>query len=374
MAFGVILINQSLAMNPAGDNSLFNYAGSGLGGSEEQITESGLINTINYYVGLSSKKEYVGFDAPLIPPDSEIANTIDSNTDNFSEDTAIVIINNNSLIASANFSESANSARKKILVYEVKPGDTPSSIADSFGISTNTMLWANNLNLSSATRIQPGDKLVILPISGVRHVIKKGETTAAIAKKYSADLKETLAYNSLGEGNILETGSVLIIPNGRMPAPPAPARAKVTLAYLDLNANKPGAKGVYRYVTDDQYNNPNIEAGDEHSPAHGRLFPWGQCTYYVALRRYVPWNGDAKNWIRNAKAYGFKTGNTPKVGAIVATSENPRYGHVAYVEAVSAEGDRITVSEMNFVGLGIKSIRVISTANPVIRGYIYDQE
>lgn len=374
MTIGVILVNQSLAMNPQGNNSLFNYTGSGLGGSDEQITESGLISTINYFVGLSSKKEYVGFDSPLIPPDSEITSATDSNTDIFSEDEAIVIINNNSLIASANFSESANAKRREIFVYEVKSGDTPSAIADSFGISTNTMLWANNLDLSSATKIKPGDKLVILPISGVRHVIKKGETIAAITKKYSADKEEVLAYNSLKDGDVLETGSVLIIPDGKMPAPPAPARPKTTLAYIDNNANKSNAKGVYRYVTNDQYNNPNIEAGDTHPPVHGRLFPWGQCTYYVALRRYVPWNGDAKNWIRNAKAYGFKTGNTPKVGAIVATAENPRYGHVAYVESVSDDGSKITVSEMNFVGLGIKSVRVISVNNPVIRGYIYDKE
>ena len=129
MAFGVILVNQSMAMNPQGNNSLFNYSGSGLGGSEEQITENGLINTINYYIGVSSRKEYVGFENPLIPPDSEISSTVNSGTDNSSEDVAIVIINNNSLIASANFSEKANSAKKEILTYEVKSGDTPSAIA-----------------------------------------------------------------------------------------------------------------------------------------------------------------------------------------------------------------------------------------------------
>lgn len=374
MAIGVILVNQSVAMNPAGNNSLFNYTGIGLGGSEKQITQSGLIGTINYYVGISSRKEYVGFNASLIPPDSEINNAPDSSIYNYEEDEAIVIINNSSLIASANFAESPAEKRKDAVVYEVKPGDTPSSIADSFGITTNTMLWANNLDLSSATKIKPGDKLIILPVSGVRHVIKKGETIASITKKYSANKEEILAYNSLKESDKLEIDAILIIPDGKMPVPPAPARPKTTLAYISNNANKATAKGVYRYVTNDQYNSPNIEAKDSHPPVHGRLFPWGQCTYYVALRRYVPWNGDAKNWIKNAKAYGFKTGSNPQVGAIIATAENPRYGHVAYVEAVSEDGSKITISEMNFVGLGIKSVRVISATNPVIRGYIYDKE
>lgn len=372
MAFGVILVNQSMAINPTGNNSLFNYSGSGLGGAEDQITENGLINTINYYIGVSSRKEYVGFENPLIPPDSEINNTADSATDNSSEDVAIVIINNNSLIASSNFSENTNASRKEILTYEVKSGDTPSAIADSFGISPDTILWANGLDLSSATRIKPGDKLIILPISGVRHVIKKGETIATITKKYSANKEETLTFNSAKEDAVLEVGSVIIIPDGKMPAPPAPARPKTTLAYISTNANTSNAKGVYRYVTFDQYNSSNTDAKDTHPPIHGRLYPWGQCTYYVALRRYVPWNGNAKNWLVNARAYGFKTGSTPQVGSIMVTSENPRYGHVAYVEAVS--DDKITVSEMNFVGLGRKSVRVVSVNDPVIKGYIYDKE
>lgn len=368
MAIGAILANQALAIGPLGTNGLFNYTGYVLGGSENNITESGLTDTITYYAGLSSKKEYVGFDAPLIPPDSEISVNSDSSIDNNTEDEALVIINNNSLIASTHFSETA--AKREIFVYEVKSGDTPSAIADFFGISTNTLLWANNLDLNSATRIKPGDKLVILPISGVRHVIKKGETIATITKKYAADKKEVLSYNSLKEDAALEIGSILIIPDGKMPAPPKPARPKVTLAYTVSDAT--GQSGVYRYVTDEQFNSVNTEAGDDHPPVHGRRFIWGQCTYYVALRRYVPWSGDAKYWLKNARAFGYKTGSVPVVGAIVATAENPRYGHVAYVEAV--DGDKITVSEMNFVGAGIKSTRVISVNNPVIRGYIYDKE
>lgn len=365
MAIGVILVNQSLAMNPAGDNSLFNYSGSGLGGSEKQITETGLINTIGYYVGLSSRKEYVGFDTALIPPDSEITDNTDLNADNSSEDVGLVIINSNSLIASANFYESliTSAARKETFVYEVKPGDTPSAIADEFGISTNTMLWANNLDLSSATRIKPGDKLVILPISGVRHVIKKGETIASITKKYSADKEEVIAYNNLKGNNVLEVGSVLIIPDGKMPAPVAPARPKTVLASISSNNQ-----------SSTNYTAVNTVAGDKYSPAQGlgKKYPWGQCTYYVAIRRYVPWSGNAKSWLVNARAFGFETGSIPVPGAIMVTSENPRWGHVAYVEAVN--DGKVTVSEMNFVGLGIKSVRVISASSSIIRGYIYGQK
>lgn len=372
MAAGVILINQGLSENSLNTGSVFNYIGSGLGGSQEdQITEQGITDTLNYYIGLSSKKEYVGFESPAIAPDSEVSNPAD---DNSTSDQALVILNNNVILGSSGFLDTGI-GKKDIMTYEVKQGDTPSSIAESFNISTNTLLWANNLNLNSATRIKPGDKLVILPISGVRHIVKKNETVASVAKQYSADPKQILAFNGLSNNDKLEVSSVLVIPGGKMPAPPPspkPKPVKATLAYVNTNANTKTAKGVYRYVSAEEFESPNSVAGDSLAPAQGRRFVWGQCTYYVALRRYIPWSGDAKYWLRNAKAFGYKTGNTPEVGSIVVTTENPRYGHVAYVEAVS--DGKITISEMNFVGLGIKSVRVLSTSSPVIRGYIYNKE
>jgi LysM repeat protein len=359
-AAGVILFNQSLSLSPAGNGSLFDFNGQGFGGSSEEITEPGLSETINYYIGLASKKEYVGFESAVISPDSEIAGQ-DAQTD----DEALVIINDSALFGSAGFSNGENITenRKAIITYEIQAGDTPSSIAEYFDISTNTLLWANNLTIADATRIKIGDKLMILPVNGVRHIIKKNETILSLAKKYSADAAKIMSFNGMKDGDVLEIDSVLVIPDGKMPVPPKPAAPKVTLALQNYGKNDQDLASL---------NEINTVAGDIHPPAHGRRFPWGQCTYYVALRRYVPWSGNANMWLRNAKAYGFETGNTPVVGAIVATSENPRYGHVAYVEAV---GDgKITISEMNYVGLGIKSVRVLSVNNPVIKGYIYNAQ
>lgn len=356
IAAGVILFNQNLSYNVAKAGSVLSYIGTGLA-SSGIAPDQGVVETINYYAGLAPKKDYSGFENVAISPDSEAASQ-----DVLTDDEALVIINNDALFGFAGFYDQApNAERKSIITYEIKPGDTPSYIAEMFGISTNTLLWANNLDLSSATRIKPGDKLVILPVSGIRHVVKKGETVAAIAKKYSADQEKILSFNGLKAGEGLEIDSVLIVPAGKMPVPPAPKKPRVTLA-MARAANTDLAK----------INEINTVAGDLTAPAEGRRFPWGQCTYYVALRRYIPWNGHAKNWLANARAYGYKTGKIPVVGAIVSTTENPRYGHVAYVEEVN--DDKITISEMNYIGLGIKSVRILSVNSPVIRGYIYDKE
>lgn len=369
MAAGVVLVNQSLSGGPNTINSFFNYNGKGLGGSGE-IVEMGLSDTINYYIGFASDKGYASFENPAIIPDSETSSDINQ-TEDANADT-LIVINNGSLFSTSGFTD-IGLGRKDAITYEIKSGDTPSSIADSFNISTNTLLWANNLDLSSATRIRPGDKLVILPVSGIRYTIKKNDTLTAIAKKYSATEENILSFNNLGSSDDLEIDSVIIIPDGRMPAPPAPkpvVRPKTSLAYVQ--PAKSGSKGVYRFVSEEEFNVPNATAGDDVPAAQGRRFVAGQCTYYVGLRRYVPWTGDAKKWLVNSRAYGYKTGLTPQVGAIMVTSENPRYGHVAYVEAVS--DGKVTISEMNYVGPWIKSVRVLSVNNSVIKGYIYEKE
>lgn len=111
--------------------------------------------------------------------------------------------------------------RVGIEYYIVKKGDTVSSIAEQFGITINTILWANRLTQSSY--IRPGDKLTILPVSGVSHTVKKGETLAAIAKKYQADADKILEFNKLADAAALRAGQVLIVPEGKIIyVPPAP--------------------------------------------------------------------------------------------------------------------------------------------------------
>jgi len=100
--------------------------------------------------------------------------------------------------------------------YIVQKGDTISSIAQKFNISVDTILWANNLSRKSV--IKPGQKLTILPVSGVLHLVKKGDTLSSIAKTYKADKEEIVAYNNIKDEGKIYVGDLLIIPGGKMPA------------------------------------------------------------------------------------------------------------------------------------------------------------
>jgi surface antigen len=98
-------------------------------------------------------------------------------------------------------------------------------------------------------------------------------------------------------------------------------------------------------------------------------FAYGYCTYYVAEKRNIPWLGNAIDWWPNARAYGQPEGPTPRVGAVMVTRESG-YGHVAYVEAVNADGSW-TVSEMNFIGWNRISSRTIHFGQVPLVGFIY---
>lgn len=145
------------------------------------------------------------------------------------ESPKMVLLNNNSIIAvSAPSSIDAQvlgtligggemelDGGNDVFEYIVQPGDTISSIASNYSISINTILWANEL--TSKSTIKVGQKLIILPVSGILYHIKSGDTLGEIAQTYKGKTDEIIEFNNLsGEGDIY-VGDILIIPEGEMP-------------------------------------------------------------------------------------------------------------------------------------------------------------
>ena len=216
----------------------------------------------------------------------------------------------------------AGNANRGLTNYRVKTGETVATIAANFNVTTDTIKWANNLQSDQVT---PGQKLVILPITGVLHKVVAGETPELLARRYQANAAQIVSFNN-AEVKGLEPGKQIVIPDGVVPQAQAPvtrlARSSSSVAATTT------ARSRYSFR------------------ANGYAF--GYCTYYVAGRRPIPNNwGDARNWYYNAQYSGFRVGRTPAVGAIAWT---PRgyYGHVAYVEQVN--GSQVLVSEMNYNG------------------------
>lgn len=112
--------------------------------------------------------------------------------------------------------------RSEIIEYEVKSGENISQIAQKFSIDTDTIKWANDL--SDIHSVKPGQKLKILPVSGIAHTVKSGDTLESVAKKYSAEAQAVVdfPFNDLPDDFKLTIGQVLIVPDGQPPEIKAP--------------------------------------------------------------------------------------------------------------------------------------------------------
>ena len=113
--------------------------------------------------------------------------------------------------------ESALPPQDQISIYIVREDDSLSQIAKMFGISTNTLIWANNIKKGNL--IKAGQTLVILPVSGVKYSAKKGDTLKSIAKKLKGDAEEIANYNDIELSATLTLGQTVIVPNGEFATP-----------------------------------------------------------------------------------------------------------------------------------------------------------
>lgn len=201
----------------------------------------------------------------------------------------------------------------KISVYVVRPGDTLSEIADMFGVSVNTIIWANNL--SGPSDVHPGDTLIILPISGIEHTVVSGDTLKSLAAKFGADATEIAQYNGLDPAAPLAVGSTLIIPGGEFNSPvpsPKPARRPGTKGGPNepyLGGSGPAQPGYYSNpapgapVTQGVHGWNAVDFGAArgtpiHAAADGRV---------IIARANGGWNGGYGNYVVITHANGTQT-------------------------------------------------------------------
>lgn len=152
---------------------------------------------------------------------------------NYSPSSALASYSEESLTALT--VESSRFTRGEIIGYVVREGDTVSSIAKKFGVSIDTVIWANNIK--SVIKIKPGDQLKIPPVTGIVHKVVYGETVYSVAKKYQANPQAVVdfPFNSFAndETFALALGQILIVPDGVMPKA-VPVEPKKYLAQQEV--------------------------------------------------------------------------------------------------------------------------------------------
>lgn len=227
---------------------------------------------------------------------------------------------------------------RTVTSYTVAAGENASTIAAKFGISADTVKWANNL---TSDYVAPGKVLIVLPVNGVYYTVKSGDTIDSIATKYKTDAARIIAFNDL-ELSGLVVGEKIILPDGVLP-----------------NVERPGyvaPRPAFSFAVGGWGGSVQFLYWNTQRTTPGNLHAWGNCTWYVWEKRYsmggswvLPSRplGNAAEWAWTLGNAGYRVDRTPSYGAIVQNGGGA--GHVAIVESVSANGD-VIITEMNYGG------------------------
>ncbi|MDX9783260.1 MAG: M23 family metallopeptidase [Spirochaetia bacterium] len=100
-------------------------------------------------------------------------------------------------------------------VYQVKRGDTISGIAESYGVSVDTIFSVNDIQ--AARSIQPAQLLKIPNMSGILYQAKSGDSVEVIAEKHGISPDRLIVTNRLMK-NELDAGRMLFLPDAKLPS------------------------------------------------------------------------------------------------------------------------------------------------------------
>jgi len=206
---------------------------------------------------------------------------------------------------------------KDIKVYVVQNGDTLASVADKFGVTSDSIRWSNNL---ASNQLTAGRELYVPPVNGIVYLVKAGDTVDKLSRDYRANQSAIEAFNDIDVLGLV-VGRRIVIPDGTKVV----ASYNVASSYGGYGAAAWGSSPIYGY----------------------NGYDYGWCTWYVANKIAVPANwGNANTWDNYAVASGWTVSAVPRPGAVGQTDAGG-LGHVGVVEAVSPDGSMIKYSDMN---------------------------
>jgi flagellum-specific peptidoglycan hydrolase FlgJ len=143
---------------------------------------------------------------------------------------------------------------------------------------------------------------------------------------------------------------------------------------------KPSKTSAGKVIVADSHPDSDFPEYSGETYSGSELYAAGNCTQYVYNRiiqldgKISTTMGNGMDWGTTGKANGYKVSNKPKAGTAVSFQPNEAgadstYGHVAFVEHVYKDGS-ILISEMNAVGLGVVSFRIIDQNTANVLSYI----
>lgn len=243
-----------------------------------------------------------------------------------------------SVVAKPQLVSAALPSRKDIQSYTAVSGDTISSIATKFGVTSESIRGSNNL---SGDRVIVGKVLVVPPkgTNGIVYSVKAGDTPDSLAQRFNANKEAIIAFNDAELGGLV-VGEQILIPDGVAPAPVVFASS-------------------YNYAS-----SAGFAWGGSRAVYSANGYDYGWCTWHAANRRReignpIPSNlGNAISWYNVAARNGMPVGAAPAAGAVLWHARMGGLGHVGFVEKINEDGS-LQVSDMNYPTWGRATYRTV---------------
>jgi murein DD-endopeptidase MepM/ murein hydrolase activator NlpD len=110
-----------------------------------------------------------------------------------------------------------NASSMAYTVYRVKKGDMIGPLAESFGVTQDTLLSVNHIRNSRALQISQYLKIPQIP--GILYTVRNsGETPESIADKYGVTPAKIIEVNHLKAGAGLKAGASVFVPDAKLDA------------------------------------------------------------------------------------------------------------------------------------------------------------
>lgn len=348
--YGVVSVNTILVM------AMIGFLGYGKLKHDPQVAQTNNAVTATEQVAVLDEISSADIAANIaiaakLPEADQVRNQADSRNA-----LATIAVSNDTVVAKPQIitNETASSqSRSDIIEYTAQSGDTISSLAARYNVSSDSIRWSNGL---SGDTIAVGNKVVIPPKNrnGIVYKVGVSDDIGKLAEKYKTTKEKIIAFNDLELTNALPVNEYIFLPEAEKPADPVPVVAVASTA-----------RGTSTLIATPIFSGSNG-------------YSFGYCTWWVAQRRAqasspIPSNwGNANTWDEYASAQGWSVSKVPVAGSILQDDGGQYYSiyHVAYVEAVYPDGS-ILVSEMNVRGWNVASQQRIPASRLGVLDFIY---
>ena len=236
----------------------------------------------------------------------------------------------------------ATTDKNGVVAYTVRKGDTVKEIAMYFGVSVDTIVLENNL--TSRQKLQRGQQLIILPVSGVRHEVKRDESLEEIAVRYNVEVGEIISYNKLVHGAIKE-GDVLILPDATMP---------YTKKDIVSSKNVINIRGYFRAPADG-YNQGILHGNNGVDIANTCGSNIVAAAEGLVLEAKSGWNGGYGNYVKIEHPNGVFTKYTHLAGLVVGYGDYVAKGQNIALMGNTGKTHGPTGCHLHFEVLGAKN-------------------